>query len=340
MAYGQKNYADIQGIGGKYRISQIGCFLTAFCNLLQRFGRPVDPPTLNRIFRDRGIFIDVDDGIRDDLGWQSIVAYDGRVALQRSGTTAIPPHRDSIVRIKANNSFGTHFCLVDRIEGGTVYIVDSWDGAVKKSSAYGPITGWAAYGNIVPQPVQPVPVKGGDMPVTLDAAKVIANAFAGRDPNNPDNINDLNKHHVGKDPVQDVMAWHNSPEGTNFRNFRDQAINFYRQYQGAISELTARPSREELEQKIKQLNEFSTKVTELEEKLKLEELDDAELERLAQEAQANAEKARQELEAEQQKPDVVVGPNPPVEPGRNIYVELFNKIRDGIQQILAKFRKK
>jgi hypothetical protein len=158
VAYGQKNYADIQGINGKYRISQIGCFLTSFCNLLERFGRGLPPNQLNNIFKNRGVYIDVDDGIRDDLGWQSVVAYDGQIALQKTGT-GTPPHKNSIVRIAAANSFGTHFCLVDRIEGSTVYIVDSWDGAVKNSNVYGPITGWAAYGDIKPQPVIPIGVR-------------------------------------------------------------------------------------------------------------------------------------------------------------------------------------
>lgn len=151
MAYGQKNYGDIQGINGKYRISQIGCFLTSFCNLLERFGMPVDPPTLNNIFIQRGIYIDVDDGIRDDLGWQSVTAYNGQVVTTvKSGNVT---ERNSIVRLAASNSFGTHFCLVDSIRADGVYIVDSWDGQVKKASVYGPITGWAVYTFNKPQPV-------------------------------------------------------------------------------------------------------------------------------------------------------------------------------------------
>lgn len=151
MAYGQKNYADIQGINGKYRISQIGCFLTSFCNLLERFDTPVDPPTLNRIFVERGIYIDVDDGIRDDLGWQSVTAYNGQIVttVKSGGVT----ERNSIVRLSASNSFGTHFCLVDSIRPDGVYIVDSWDGQVKHHNVYGPITGWAVYTYNKPQPV-------------------------------------------------------------------------------------------------------------------------------------------------------------------------------------------
>jgi len=152
MAYGQKNYPNIkQGINGKYTIAQIGCFLTAFCNLLDRFGMPVDPPTLNNIFIQRGIFIDIDDGVRDDLGWQSVTAYNGQVVTTvKSGSVTV---KNAIVRLSASNSFGTHFCLVDSIRADGVYIVDSWDGQVKHHNVYGPITGWAAYTYNKPQPV-------------------------------------------------------------------------------------------------------------------------------------------------------------------------------------------
>lgn len=156
MAYAQRNYNELQGINGKYRINQIGCFLTAFCNLLERFGRGVDPLVLNRAFRDRGVYIDVDDGIRDDLGWQSIIGYDGQINVSRTGTGEIPSN-NVIVRIKAGNRFGTHFCLVqDRRDGRDPLVIDSFDGVVKPASAYGPVTGWAEYTDAKPQPVTPI----------------------------------------------------------------------------------------------------------------------------------------------------------------------------------------
>jgi hypothetical protein len=154
--YGQKNYNELQGINGKYRINQIGCFVTSFSNLLERFGKGASPVQLNAAFRDRGIYVDVDDGIKDDLGWGSISAYNGNIAVARSANNSAVPSRNCIARIAAKNAFGTHFCLVDRIEGSTVYVVDSWDGAVKPASTYGPITGWAEYRDNTPIPVQPV----------------------------------------------------------------------------------------------------------------------------------------------------------------------------------------
>lgn len=191
MPYAQRNYNELQGIPPqKYRINQIGCFLTSFCNLLERFGRGVDPITLNRIFRDRGIFIDVDDGVRDDLGYQSVTAYDGQIAVARifgvTNTNKLADNRissgNSIVRIAAGNRFGTHFCLVHDIRDGIdPLVIDSFDGAIKLASVYGPVTGWAAYEDLRPQPVKPIvnaptgPNYDGDM-VTIQTGWGLSHA--------------------------------------------------------------------------------------------------------------------------------------------------------------------
>lgn len=155
MAHAQKNYPNvIQGIRGKYSIAQIGCFVTSFCNLSRRFGDDITPNSLNHQLVKRGIYIDVDDGIRDDLGWGSITQYNKNIVVEKTGT-GTPPHKNAIVRVPLNR--GYHFALVDRIEKGVVYIVDSWDGQVKKSSVYGPISAWATYKDRTPVAVKPNP---------------------------------------------------------------------------------------------------------------------------------------------------------------------------------------
>lgn len=154
--YGQKNFLQPQGIPPtKYRIQQIGCFLTSFANLLERFGKGINPADLNAIFRDRGIYIDVDDGVRDDLGWQSVTGYDGQIVVTSIGS-GVPPHNNSIVKFVTNtNNFGTHFCLVNDINDGT--IIDSWDGQVKSWDVYGGPVGYATYADITPQPIPAPP---------------------------------------------------------------------------------------------------------------------------------------------------------------------------------------
>lgn len=153
--YAQKNYLEIQGINGKYRVSQIGCFLTSFCNLLERFGKGVSPLQLNAFMRDNGHYIDVDDGIRDDLRWDSITKYNANVKISRTGT-GIPPSNNCIVKFSGLESrFGTHFCLVADASKGT--IVDSWDGQVKHWSTYGGPKSWAEYVDASPKPTTPPP---------------------------------------------------------------------------------------------------------------------------------------------------------------------------------------
>lgn len=148
MAYAQMNYRDIQGINGTYRISQIGCFLTSFSNLLQRLEVDnIAPNILNVKFIEKGIYIDLDDGVVDDLNFQRITKLYPQVVVEQEGSrnNSMPTHSNAIVRIEADNDFGTHFCLVHHIDNGVVWVVDSLDGKVKKASVYGPVKGWATY---------------------------------------------------------------------------------------------------------------------------------------------------------------------------------------------------
>jgi LysM repeat protein len=161
MWYGQKNYSNTQGINGKYTIAQIGCFVTSFCNLLQKFGKEVDPPSLNRLFIQRGIYVDVDDGVRDDLGWASITAYDGAIQVTGQGSGWTMPHNNCIVKFAYKSPKTgqpmTHFCLV--ADGGARTIVDSWDGVIRTPGYYGDPVAWATYSDVEPEPVvvQPAP---------------------------------------------------------------------------------------------------------------------------------------------------------------------------------------
>lgn len=144
MYYAQTNYPNVaQGIPPtRYTLAQVGCFLTSFSNLLQRGGREVDPPTLNAYFRDNSIFIDVDDGVRDDVGFDTITKFDSRITVKSTGNGA-PPSNNAIVKFVYNNGKSTHFCLVLDAAAGT--IIDSWDGKVKNWSVYGGPKAYAVY---------------------------------------------------------------------------------------------------------------------------------------------------------------------------------------------------
>lgn len=160
MAFGQINYGEKLGTG-IYSIADAGCFLTAFCNLLQRFGESVDPPTLNNYFLQHGTYLH--DGSEpantvDNLAWGSVSAYDGQVATVGVGDAGWPDSNDAIVKFiyksPRTGKSVTHFCLVQ--DAGAHTIVDSWDGNVKVSP-YGNPVGWARYERHQPQIVTPPP---------------------------------------------------------------------------------------------------------------------------------------------------------------------------------------
>lgn len=168
MAYAQKDYLEIQGRNGKYRIDQIGCYLTAFCNLLQRFGDNKSPLELNKIFVDRNIYIDLGDGAYDELGGTSITKYDPSIVVVASGAGR-PSSNDSIVKFNfksGNGQFNTHFSLVQDASKGL--IIDSYDGKIKSWDVYGGPVSYNSYRDNTPQSA-PQPVKalngGGDYSV-------------------------------------------------------------------------------------------------------------------------------------------------------------------------------
>lgn len=146
MSYGQINYPQNLGTGPSVdTIADVGCFLTAFCNLLERFGEQIDPPTLNNYFIAHGSYL-ADGPNRDNLGWGSVSAYDGSVVSTGVGGAGWPPVNDAIVKfIYKSSRTGaqvTHFCLVVDRNAGT--ILDSWDGHVKHTP-YGNPVAWSTY---------------------------------------------------------------------------------------------------------------------------------------------------------------------------------------------------
>lgn len=162
MAYAQTNYSQLQGktvngVRPKYPISAIGCFITSFCNLEERFGRKIDPGTMDNELARTNLYIDVDDGVYDDVGWDTICKYDPNLSIIKIGK-GTPSDTNSIVKFSYKSTrtgnFTTHFCLVADAAKGL--IIDSWDGQVKSWSAYGGPVAYATYAKKTAQPVTPV----------------------------------------------------------------------------------------------------------------------------------------------------------------------------------------
>ncbi len=176
--YAQRNYNEIQGINGKYRINQIGCYMTAYCNLLKGFGIEVSPLQFNRTMRERKLFIDVDDGIKDDLNNKSITQYDSRIKLVATGTGVLPKKvsKNTVIkfRFKSGNGFNTHFTMFHHLKGKHVWVIDSWDGQLKDGTAkYGTPLRWDSYSYLKPAPKPVVKPAPKPTPVVVAAPKPI-----------------------------------------------------------------------------------------------------------------------------------------------------------------------
>ena len=160
MAYAQINYTQLQGktvngVKPRYSIHDIGCFITAFCNLMSRYGRQISPDQLDNELAAKNLYIDVDDGVFDDVGWSTICAFDPSISIVQTGNGA-PTSDNSIVKfVYYSPRLGTnttHFSLVHSAAQGL--IVDSWDGQIKSWNVYGAPKAYATYTKSNPQPVQ------------------------------------------------------------------------------------------------------------------------------------------------------------------------------------------
>lgn len=153
MSYAQKDYQDKLGNNGTDTIAEAGSLLTAFANLLERFGHSITPAMLNEIFKEDGVYLHEDEEVRDKLAYSSISAYDSTIGIS-------PNSRDNaIMRIDYESGLtgGTvsTFALVDDWSEKT--IIDSYDGVSKPWSIYGEpvtITGYARYFAIANTPLR------------------------------------------------------------------------------------------------------------------------------------------------------------------------------------------
>lgn len=193
MAYGQRIYPQQLGLGNQ-TIAESGCFLTAFCNYLQKWeGQNIDPPALNDWFKANGAYLaDPANGGADELAWSSLTRYNGNIVVTGQGFSDMPANANAIVKFHYRSfshptlpngqpNMIDHFCAVDRIVDGQVYIIDSWDGAVKSPtgySGYGRPVAWATYGDR-PAPA-PAPAPSGmsnfvpaSIPTSTDPYRIV-----------------------------------------------------------------------------------------------------------------------------------------------------------------------
>lgn len=175
--FGQKSYNEKMG-NGTFTIAQIGCFVTAFSNLLEKLGEPnVTPEALNTFFTSHNIYMaDPADGqgVKDDLTWGSITAYNSEITVAGTGSGSWPNSDNAIVEFRYNESGQeiVHFCVVESVVNKT--IIDSWDGIVKEPGIYGAPVAWATYEKNTPKSV-PVPHPASTVPIMPIANPIPSN---------------------------------------------------------------------------------------------------------------------------------------------------------------------
>lgn len=158
MPYRQIDYSQHTG-NGPYPLSATGCVVTSFSNLLEEFGISINPASLNDYFNAHGVFLPSPEdgaGTRDDLGWGSISAFDGRVVVTTTGG-GWPSTNHAIVKFEyvshRTGQRSTHFCKVADYSQQT--ILDSYDGVTRSPGYYGSPVAYATYELHAPQVVTP-----------------------------------------------------------------------------------------------------------------------------------------------------------------------------------------
>lgn len=148
--YGQINYQEKVG-NSNLTIAEIGCFVTADCNLAQDFGDNIDPATLNTFYEQNGCYAyDLTDKANDDITWGTVTRkFPNIVVDQIVNAGGWPQSNEAIVKFiyKSVQTGATtpHFCKVADWTKQT--IVDSWDGVVKSPGIYGQPVAHATFKN-------------------------------------------------------------------------------------------------------------------------------------------------------------------------------------------------
>lgn len=140
-------------------ISEVGCYVTSFANILEKVGVNVDPPTLNIFFTDHKVYtFDKTDRANDDLYWSSVTSYKPQLVVAQTGGAGFPNLDLAIVEFHYRSvqhpilpngqpNMITHFCAVNHVADHS--IIDSYDGRYKTPAEYEHVYGqpiaWATY---------------------------------------------------------------------------------------------------------------------------------------------------------------------------------------------------
>jgi hypothetical protein len=160
--------------------------LIAFANLLERFGKPVDPATLADNMRSRGIA---------DVMFGSVSIIDSTVQVSNFSGPGVPTSNDTIMKFDyispVTEQVATIFCLVADASAGT--IIDIYSGIEKSWSVYGGPGSYASYTNTSVQASEPAPEA---VVATPEPIPVNDTTIAPEPPTEPETVSVLETHEV------------------------------------------------------------------------------------------------------------------------------------------------
>lgn len=178
--YKQLDYPQTQGIDGQYPISEVGSLLVAQCNLLaiMNLGHDIDPVALNEYYQKKRVYEQLDTGVRDKLGWDSLTKYDSTVSVEKINR-GWPDEDGALVKFHCQSNEKAyitvdgkdevpnmidHYCVM--IDAANRMIIDSYDGEIKPAGPYGTPIGYAIYSS--PDRRLAVPTKSGNVYIWVE----------------------------------------------------------------------------------------------------------------------------------------------------------------------------
>ena len=160
--YAQINYQEYVG-NSKLTVAEIGCFVTADSNILEKVGIKEAPDALNAFYEQHNLYqYDLTDRANDDITWSTVTKFCPQLVVAQVGTSGWPNEDLAIVEFRYRSHTGaevTHFCVVNHAADHS--IIDSYDGQVKApaqyESVYGQPIAWATYAYHTPEVTPPGP---------------------------------------------------------------------------------------------------------------------------------------------------------------------------------------
>jgi hypothetical protein len=188
----EEYYRDLMLGFGTGSVYNFGCYLVSLVNGLVKFGHNYTPRTFNQLCKDKGLFIgtyknyiDVDrlSNVLPDI-FTGYKRYDSFTMAQLQ--TALDENKVVVGKVNAVGigGIGTHFVLIDDIQGANAIIFDPWTGEYQPvANRYGNL------GNILGLRVFSIKIKSeNNDPSEIGQEENMSNTYQGYDLTNQESM--------------------------------------------------------------------------------------------------------------------------------------------------------